>query len=893
MANERKREREMKEIINYIDNMEEEEDDEVANGGGSGGSVFLNKLLINNSNNNRADYVENSSSTSSYLSRKKFNETNSKSSSFISSSTSSSSSPQTTNSEKNFLLTSNHDEDDDASSQMNNRINLPQEIASFERNDNQVNNYNLLNRKVSTERKQLVEENLITNKNKNSELIGSRKERLRNFLNRNALEEDSLPVVKHKQYQYWQQPNRKSDSTANQKSDLKIKLTDLIDPNRNQTFIDNLYAQFQSDTNRINLLYLPDMQKAPSNSILLNSLSNTSSINYYNATSNNRTMQDTNRLLDDFFLDVKTSTKTNSTLDRGLMASEFFLICVVISLWLISVFVCLRRYSLFICFHKNDVPFYDASLLNVKLHKDPTILSNQPVVQADTNNNETDNLVPNNGDPTDQQQQSEGGGESLANFNRNRGNSCGIRSINNLPNIPNSTISCTNMNEFVTNKLYSKNANIYQTRLGKSYNYNDYKSASQGNFNSCKIIAPSTKNHSPMSTSNYFGNKLKMMHCKNVNLYDSDYYVDASCNRMPMRYSSALLASVNKTASVGKLKKAKKSSKASTASVNKQQQHSIIATLNPNTNSVVMEKSVVSFMDTVDANNKTLKSKRALMRKDNKQHFNLMSLDETALNLYRHQHQLNQLQRNRKQKQKAQNLTVATVLSNGNSSSGNSSTNGQINSNSAVDSHSASRARLFLATPHSNFTSVRSGGSDSENVSWLNIPSQSLDFSEGNEESSDPLQSPTAKLKPEQQTVSSNNIQDDAPNSNSNINLSRPQLPSNNNRRQINPLSYLKRHMFVNSRHAQTTVDYANQSRQFDDTFDNSSKDYGNSMSIVSETMPSSLACVNTNTNNLGRETSPLPAIATESHESIKDGEADLESSTNNNNNNKLLNPEW
>lgn len=48
-----------------------------------------------------------------------------------------------------------------------------------------------------------------------------------------------------------------------------------------------------------------------------------------------------------------------------LLTSEIFLILFVISLWLISIIICLRRYSLFICFHKRDVPFYNASLINV------------------------------------------------------------------------------------------------------------------------------------------------------------------------------------------------------------------------------------------------------------------------------------------------------------------------------------------------------------------------------------------------------------------------------------------------------------------------------------------------------------------------------------------------
>ncbi len=51
-----------------------------------------------------------------------------------------------------------------------------------------------------------------------------------------------------------------------------------------------------------------------------------------------------------------------------MLSSEIFLISFVVSLWLLSVIICLKRYSLFICHHKRDVPFYDASLINVKLN---------------------------------------------------------------------------------------------------------------------------------------------------------------------------------------------------------------------------------------------------------------------------------------------------------------------------------------------------------------------------------------------------------------------------------------------------------------------------------------------------------------------------------------------
>jgi hypothetical protein len=47
---------------------------------------------------------------------------------------------------------------------------------------------------------------------------------------------------------------------------IQFKLADLINPNRNSTFIDNLYAQFESNTNRINLIYYLPVEPAVSTS---------------------------------------------------------------------------------------------------------------------------------------------------------------------------------------------------------------------------------------------------------------------------------------------------------------------------------------------------------------------------------------------------------------------------------------------------------------------------------------------------------------------------------------------------------------------------------------------------------------------------------------------------
>ena len=114
-----------------------------------------------------------------------------------------------------------------------------------------------------------------------------------------------------------------SGGVKKQEDVLRLRLADLINPNRNQTFIDNLYAQFQPDSSRINLVYVAagEMQKAqpPENSVLLNSQllngANSTSLNLTGSTfAANRTdylsTLDANKLLNEFYLDVKAPSRS-------------------------------------------------------------------------------------------------------------------------------------------------------------------------------------------------------------------------------------------------------------------------------------------------------------------------------------------------------------------------------------------------------------------------------------------------------------------------------------------------------------------------------------------------------------------------------------------------------
>ena len=77
---------------------------------------------------------------------------------------------------------------------------------------------------------------------------------------------------------------------------IQVRLRDLIDPDRNRTFIDNLYAQFESNSNKINLIYVhPTLHAAPNSSRPLNNhaLADTKLINefYMNAYVRNQAYQ--------------------------------------------------------------------------------------------------------------------------------------------------------------------------------------------------------------------------------------------------------------------------------------------------------------------------------------------------------------------------------------------------------------------------------------------------------------------------------------------------------------------------------------------------------------------------------------------------------------------------
>jgi hypothetical protein len=114
-------------------------------------------------------------------------------------------------------------------------------------------------------------------------------------------------------YSYQYHPNSYNSRYKQQQTRydyLKMKLSDLINPDRNKTFIDNLYAQFQLNSNQISLLYVPPNEKPPDNTILLSNsiLNNDYSTNQL--TNTNRV--DSNKILNDFYLNaIKYKSNSN------------------------------------------------------------------------------------------------------------------------------------------------------------------------------------------------------------------------------------------------------------------------------------------------------------------------------------------------------------------------------------------------------------------------------------------------------------------------------------------------------------------------------------------------------------------------------------------------------
>lgn len=87
-------------------------------------------------------------------------------------------------------------------------------------------------------------------------------------------------------------------SLPRQNEVIQVRLRDLIDPDRNRTFIDNLYAQFESNSNKINLIYVHP------------TLNTTAAASNSTRPLNNEALADT-KLLNDFYMNAYIRNRGN------------------------------------------------------------------------------------------------------------------------------------------------------------------------------------------------------------------------------------------------------------------------------------------------------------------------------------------------------------------------------------------------------------------------------------------------------------------------------------------------------------------------------------------------------------------------------------------------------
>ncbi|CAF0958371.1 unnamed protein product [Brachionus calyciflorus] len=110
----------------------------------------------------------------------------------------------------------------------------------------------------------------------------------------------------HNPYSYHHVPyHPKHHSSSNEY--INFKLSDLIRPNK--SFIDNLYAQINSNSNKINLLYIPMVKN---NSTVSDQVLYSNPYRRFNLVSlSSNDSNDSNTILNDFFLSASNLERVN------------------------------------------------------------------------------------------------------------------------------------------------------------------------------------------------------------------------------------------------------------------------------------------------------------------------------------------------------------------------------------------------------------------------------------------------------------------------------------------------------------------------------------------------------------------------------------------------------
>ena len=537
-----------------------------------------------------------------------------------------------------------------------------------------------------------------------------------------------------------------------------------------------------------------------------------------------------------------------------LLPSEIFLILLVISLWLISIFICLRRYSLFLCFHKRDVPYYNKELLNDPKKTSETgsnryLSPNQSIVHNNSlhnSSNENNNLIKEKSNDNDVSLNST--------YNSNIANTV-INELDKTYN-NNSIVDQTNQvlkqeNQQMSNSNRKKHFNKRQFSYAGTQR-DPYKSSSSNNFNNSKLF----ELNKSMQTSKSCSSSKPKDHLFSKNVCNEDeksgYYFGTGVHfQTSSTYASSLL---NKTYS--------------------QKRHNKLNKFKPNsplTNNSSNNSSNIILDSQNDYNTLSINNKRAVIKK---KHFNLMSLDENALNMYRKDgpRDSNQFENKNSNLEVLDENTDITY--------------------SKPKEFNIREARKKLATPHANFISLRSGSDSVANslaiqnysVDEENCDSTELFSSASLNKSLSMLRPSSIYSSTQKQTQRSispiNNTSEVNELKNKDIVLTTSQRP-------INPISSLRRHMFVNSRrNAQTTVD---QPKYFEDSINFEQSYDPNSVSINSSHQLSSTS--NNQVNNLENPNQKVIA-SFEPSVSISINEPTIEEANEVDDPN-LLNPEW
>ena len=485
----------------------------------------------------------------------------------------------------------------------------------------------------------------------------------------------------------------------------------------------------------------------------------------------------------------------------------------VIFLWLLSVFVCFRRYSLVLCYHKSDVPFYNANLINVGIHKVSVVksVSSCATVKAlgnypsSYNNNKTSCSIFNSIADNDIILGSEFSGNA---FNTPDHHAIARHLTPSLNNrlVDNNSINSSNHPLAIKNNKFS----LISSEFDNESNRID------GQFRKTSIMSNGFKSVSSRS----INNKIKMSLTGSLMNHNSTLIMSSSSNNNNRNSRRNITnesfqdyrLNYDKT---GLLNRCKKNSNLFNKLGNNSRPSTLVTLPSSDANSESIEKTdIVENFDPPKKERNSLNTKRGFIRN---KHFNLMSLDEGALNTYREEHKINQTKQLQK---KNQNLTIPQ----NNISVPKKVTERVINTSPQLAaSHNASNltidergnqlsttARIQKLHPHANFISLRSGGSDSVyNNSWIKHGrSYDIDNSDNSNSndifSSCSLQQSQTLLQPPNASISSFHNRSSSPINGSGYvnNLAFP-------KRAINPISSLRRHMFVNSRrNAQTTIDY-------------------------------------------------------------------------------------